>query len=288
MSRILIPEYLLNFARDIYEGPLPSDFGERLIDRKDIQVLQNWYKLFGGKIPANQGKRMVPNYLKLFIQNLANAEILEVVDDDIAYIKETPQNALKYAFINKVGGMSYKGDFEGIRDSLVTSVNDTTLTSNEDKYGWGINEDYYNYRDYDNNKGHVKVTKVKIKDLVGLSFNSEYNVAYVLEISNMKSRPILNLLMSELETVDIIYTEMPNLSVAGTQSKGLNMRDTSCENLEAFLAKYGESYLYYPLETEQVEDIEGIEQVIDVSNNATFNNEYEQEVPSEITYYVRS
>lgn len=42
------------------------------------------------------------------ITNLENKALSFVTDEDIAYVKHVPENALPYALISKIGGMSYK------------------------------------------------------------------------------------------------------------------------------------------------------------------------------------
>ena len=300
MSRILIPEYLLDFARDIYEYPLPSNFGERLIDRKDVQVLENWYKVFGGKIPSNQGKRMVPRYLLLFIQNLANAEILEVVDDDIAYIKETPQNALKYAFIEMLGGMSYRVLDEItqeyiIQNSPVTSVNDFVIPDeiqDLEGYGWGVNENTYNYIDFNRKVFVKKVDRIDMGTLTNWTAESD-NVFYA-NVSNAKGYFATNgttQLCSKYANTNVIDLSDKTCKF-GNSSTNINIHDNSFIGYTSAQIQSALSgvYLYYELATPIEIDISEYlgENIIDVSNNITFNNEHEQAVPSEITYYVRS
>lgn len=62
-----------------------------------------------------------------------------VTDSTVAYIKEVPSNALSYAALQKIGGMSYAGDFAGLRSALVTGVitTGTNLFADGDIYVTG-------------------------------------------------------------------------------------------------------------------------------------------------------
>ena len=132
----LMPTYLIDFLKDIYPGDIPANFGKRMVSRQLIAYIQQMYSLFGGKSIDNFGRDMCPEYLIKYLEYLINADYIEYEDDTVAYKKETPENALKYAFLNYVGGMSYKClnlcnkdvVFENTeRPTLVTTVYYTSL-----------------------------------------------------------------------------------------------------------------------------------------------------------------
>lgn len=186
--------------------------------------------------------------------------------------------------------VEYIGDFEGIRDSLVTSVNDLLIPTEIqalEGYGWGINDTCYNYIDYEAKKFIQKVGRVKVSALT-IQYNSEYQVFYSYIIG--KANGFTNILMARFNTVSKAYQVLGNLEISGTAGgNGFNFKDTSCANITEFTTKYGNDYIYYELETPIETDISQYidNNLIDVSGGTTtFNNEYNQAVPSEVTYLV--
>ena len=59
--------------------------------------------------------------VKTRIENLENKSLSFVTDTDVGYTKDVPENALPYALISKIGGMTYKVD-NTLRDAKVTKV----------------------------------------------------------------------------------------------------------------------------------------------------------------------
>lgn len=117
IGKRLMPIYLVKFLLSIYDGPEVPNFGARMVSRSFIAYIDSLYKLFGGKTPTDYGRRLVPEYLIKWIED---ADYIEFIDDDIAYIKYVPEKALKFAILSKIGGMSYKSDT--IVNSIVTSL----------------------------------------------------------------------------------------------------------------------------------------------------------------------
>ena len=101
----LMPRYLLKYLESIYDGDKVIDYGRRLVSRSFINYVKSLYLMSGGKAPDDLGRRMVPEYL---IKWLEDADFIEFIDDDIAYIKDVPAKALNFALLYKLGGMSYK------------------------------------------------------------------------------------------------------------------------------------------------------------------------------------
>lgn len=424
----LMPTYLISFLKEIYPGDIPDNFGKRMVSRQSIAYLRQMYLLFGGESIDNFGRDMCPEYLIKYLEYLINADYIEYEDDLIAYTKETPENALKYAFLNYVGGMSYKSEnfiviknlisttnstltinddgsikwniintsasatfnikisdsnlngnyyfkgfinaltgnysalylrdsnnispqitvgnsqngtfeqqlnntngnydilfgyfngsenvsemiftpmlvkgstaptefkvgFEGIRESLVTSVNSLALKNNDDKYGWGIDSSLYNYRDYTTNKGHKVVGRVDLGSLDWI-YNSQYgaNPAFYCP-TDIGIKAILNnqnfngiCAIYDSTSRDYIYNNSVDKKITLTGGVLISIVDKDYTDSTALKQSLSGVYLYYELATEVEEDIDPIDNVIDVSSGeTTFNNEYEQDVPSSISYFI--
>ena len=103
------------------------------------------------------------------ITSLENKAFPFVIDSDVAYIKEVPENALPYAVISKIGGMSYK-DGDTLKDAKVTEVKSVGVSNtytlaipeavqNLEGYGIGFDTKYCNYIDFENKKFIQKVRK---------------------------------------------------------------------------------------------------------------------------------
>lgn len=289
----LMPTYLIEFLKDIYPGDIPANFGKRMVSRQLIAYLQQMYSFFGGKSIDNFGRDMCPEYLIKYLEYLINADYIEYEDDTVAYTKETPENALKYALLNYVGGMSYKENGV-IKESLVTSVNSLALKNNDDKYGWGIDSTLYNYRDYINNKGHQVVGRVNLGD-----YDWNYNTTSGRERFSTNISGIA-IPANNNSTIKLLingnYNNVPFNTLANTSTDllvavgstgNIIIRNFAYTDTDAFKSAMSGVYLYYELATESAEDIDPIDNVIDVSSGeTTFNNEYEQDVPSSISYFI--
>ena len=413
----LMPTYLIDFLKDIYPGDIPANFGKRMVSRQLIAYLQQMYSLFGGKSIDNFGRDMCPEYLIKYLEYLINADYIEYEDDTVAYTKETPENALKYAFLNYVGGMSYKSKnlivmqdvaettengitwkvengtitigglasaatrvfipidpipagnysynqfyktsghnaylsdddnattitllltsgttnpisanittttktnylyyfipanaeittysftpmlvtgstaptefkkgFEGIRESLVTSVNSLALKNNDDKYGWGIDSSLYNYRDYNENKGYQVVGRVDLGTL-NWFYNTSDNTfqAAPENIKNYGTSTVAKILTSMYETISWSNLSGNDMVIASAVTY-IRIKNSDYTDATDFKAAMSGVYLYYELANGLEEDIDPIDNVIDVSSGeVTFNNEYEQAVPSSISYFI--
>ena len=288
----LMPTYLISFLKEIYPGDIPANFGKRMVSRQSIAYLKQMYLLFGGKSIDNFGRDMCPEYLAKYLEYIINADYIEYEDDSIAYTKETPENALKYAFLNYVGGMCYKEDGV-IKESLVTSVNSLALTNNDDKYGWGIDSSLYNYRAYNNNKGHQVVGRVDLGSLDWLYQSGNTRFRAVLngfkKVDDNDS--IVNALCNlyDIKSWNNLYLSTRGLTFIPSDNveNYVYIKDENYTDEATFKAAMSGVYLYYELATEIEEDIDPIDNVIDVSSGeTTFNNEYEQDVPSSISYFI--
>lgn len=180
-----------------------------------------------------------------------------------------------------------------IRDSLVTSVNGTTLTKNDDvEYGYGINENCYNYRDYINNKGHKVVKRVDLGSLnydlanLGGTGNIGFRTNILADMTNTTSSSVISNLLNVIYTSNtfgrVVYDDMSICIFDGY----IYIHNTNYSTKEAFKTAMSGVYLYYELETEVIEDINAIDNIDVSGGTTTFNNTYHQAVPSEITYLV--
>lgn len=115
----LMPIYLIKFLLSIYDGPEVPNFGARMVSRSFIAYVDSLYKLAGGENPTDYGRRLVPEYLIKWIED---ADYIEFIDDDIAYIKDVPEKALNFAVIYKLGGMCYKVNQLSDRKNITSSI----------------------------------------------------------------------------------------------------------------------------------------------------------------------
>lgn len=106
-EQCLLPEYILRFLEKLYLGIVPEDYGQRMVSRKLLSKMKALYHFYNDKIPSNFGRLLCPEYLIEFIEKL---DLIEYTDEDPGFIKDVPVGALKYAFINAWGGMSYKSE----------------------------------------------------------------------------------------------------------------------------------------------------------------------------------
>lgn len=87
------------------------------------QITENKNNISSNTESINRLKEIDSAVLKR-LSNLENGIVPSpfVTDSTVAYIKAVPSNALSYALLQKVGGMSYAGDFVGLRSAAVTEV----------------------------------------------------------------------------------------------------------------------------------------------------------------------
>ncbi len=195
--------------------------------------------------------------------------------------------------------------FTGIRDSAITSVvskdsNNTTLeTKTIDShitaltgYGWGINDTCYNYIDYATKKFVQKVARV---DLGSLSWNlASANRFNSTNISTLVKRPTSD--STQANILCAIFTSwyktsiesVPNRIAIDTGGAIWTSTDGSYANANAFKTAMSGVYLYYelatPVETDISQYIDNNFIEVEAGGTNTFNNIYNQAVPSEITY----
>ena len=331
----LMPTYLISFLKEIYPGDIPANFGKRMVSRQSIAYLKQMYLLFGGKSIDNFGRDMCPEYLAKYLEYIINADYIEYEDDSIAYTKETPENALKYAFLNYVGGMSYNSEnlivlsdvAETTVDGITYKVKDgifyasgtananTTIIFND--LDINLSAGTYYISTFSNDDSNFMCTYADNSIIY-----TGRNLAYTFTENVIRIRPYIYVTSGQT----INYVVKPMLvsgSTAPTEFKvGFEgVRDSAVTSVGDFtipnevqsLQGYGQSdpddptkYNYIdfssmkfiregyieegvwvssPLETDISQYFDS--NIIDVSSGeTTFNNEYEQAVPSSISYFI--
>ena len=305
IGKRLMPIYLVKFLLSMYDGPEVPNFGARMVSRSFIAYVDSLYKLFGGKAPTDYGRRLVPEYLIKWIED---ADYIEFVDDDIAYIKDVPEKALKFAFINKVGFMCYKvedsqGDFE-IEETKVTSVISKDSSNNTietysipdevqalEGYGWGIDDTCFNYIDFDNKKFIKNVGRVDLGTKTWTyNSGSGFLSAHINDMKSITSG-IPNIMISNnYNLVDSNgLSDAPDKSYT-SYTNSVFVKDSDYTDATAFKTAMSGVYLYYELATPVETDISEYlgDNIIKVEpeGTLTFVNQYENEVPSEVAYLI--
>jgi len=302
MSKRLMPTYLVNFLKEIYNGTIPSNFGKRMVSRQFIARVKELYETLGGDNPSDYSRRMVNEYLIKFFNEI---EIVEYTDDDILMTKTISSDLVYPACrVDAIGGMSYKGDFEGIRDSKVTAVK-TYNTDNElldtytvpsaitslEGYGQGINSTVYNNVDFASGKYTKKVGVIDLGTLAFASsdFNTTNHVGWV-RIPNAKSGGYLeNVLCSDYD-LDITHSQanMPNMSYYISNAY-INIKNTSCNSASELKTALDGVLLYYELATPVETTISENAPLLECEEGGTivFENEYNQNMPNEVTTWIK-
>lgn len=164
-------------------------------------------------------------------------------------------------------------------------------------YGWGVNDTCYNYIDYEAKKFIQKVARVKAKDL---TFNTT-SVSNMFSASDLNSvikivanNETANLLCNVLTTTtaNSVYGKSTTNIIGVVNNGGIwiyvNDNITTVQELYNYFTD--NDYIYYELATPIETDISSYidDGYIEVEGNGslTFDNTYEQAVPSEITYLV--
>ena len=316
IGKRLMPIYLVKFLLSIYDGPEIPNFGARMVSRSFIAFVDSLYKLFGGQAPTDYGRRLVPEYLIKWIED---ADYIEFIDDDIAYIKDVPEKALKFAFINKVGGMCYKvedslGNFE-IEETKVTSViskdsSDNTLGTLNipaevqalEGYGLGIKDDLYNYVDFENKKFIKIISKIKFSDIdpsqIAVANPGTSNERVILSLSylnikNADPTKIPNIITEKFTSVlwNNVYYHITNNSISQNgYSVGIYADYLIGKTKNEIIELLKDTTIYFELKENEITDISQYlgDNMIEVKpeGTLTFENTNNNLAPSEVAYIV--
>lgn len=217
---------------------------------------------------------------------------------------------ISYTFMLAKGSTSpteYKQYFSGIRDSAITSVvskdsNNTTLeTKTIDShitaltgYGWGINDTCYNYIDYENKKFIQKVGRVDLgSNDISYTYNSQYNYFKLntnIGIKLVGFNTTTNSLCALYDAVSQSAFASLDKVMFIVNTQNLAIKDTTYTDATTFKTAMSGVYLYYelatPIETDISQYLDDNFIEVEAGGTNTFNNTYNQAVPSEIDYLV--
>lgn len=303
MSKRLMPTYLVNFLKEIYDGTITSNFGERMVSRQFIASVKTLYETLGGDNPSDYSRRMVNEYLIKFFNEI---EIVEYTDDDVLMTKTISSDLVYPACrVDAIGGMSYVVDGI-IQDSAVTAIKtynigdellDTytvpsAITSLEG-YGQGINSTVYNNVDFASGKYIKKVGVVDLGTLNWALSGTGDNARFItLSISSSILKGTINLLSNEYSTTtwDNLVNTNNDMIIASRTSDGyLGVRNLSYADVTTFKTAMEGVYLYYelatPVETTITEQAPLLECVD--SGSIVFENTYNQDMPNEVTTWIK-
>ena len=178
-----------------------------------------------------------------------------------------------------------------IRDSAVTSIvskdsNNTTLDTKTinasiqalEGYGWGINDTCYNYIGFENKKFIQKVGRVNLETLTWYTVNVG---VYSATITKADNKTINNAEYTIVSTYQNMLATDKTIYVGGTANQTIYVHDSS---------NTPRGYMLYelatPIETDISEYIDNNFIEVEPNGTTTFNNTYNQAVPSEVTYLV--
>lgn len=204
---------------------------------------------------------------------------------------------------------TYQPYFTGVRDSAITSVvskdsNNTTLDTKTiageiqalTGYGWGINDTCYNYVDFENKKFIQKVGRVVLNgNENGWTYNATYQVATLNNLTLISYINADNYLINsnkyEKRSTNGWTQTFSNIAIMYVENGiRIDIKDISFDNLDDFKNYLSSNNLtvYYelatPIETDISSYIDDNFIEVEPSGTITFNNTYNQAVPSEITY----
>lgn len=205
----------------------------------------------------------------------------------------------KYAMVSKIGGMSYKVNGE-IQHTKITDVKlnnniviDLSSLQSMEGYGYGINENCYNYLDFDKDVLVRRVGSYTFNGGEGFTQGSTNSgkYRYAFDLLRMFIKPVqnnemANVMMLGFETAksDDVYMNKGELSVGSNGQVYFYKENVQTVNDMKNYLKGKTLYFEYlnPIENA----IPPIDTFIDVSSGGrfTFENENQQAVPYEIKY----
>ena len=296
MSKRLMPTYLVNFLKEIYDGTIPSNFGERMVSRQFIASVKTLYETLGGTNPSDYSRRMVNEYLIKFFNEI---EIVEYTDDDVLMTKTISSDLVYPACrVDAIGGMSYVVDGV-IQDSPVTAVK-TYNTDNElldtytvpsaitslEGYGQGINENCYNNVDFTSGK-YIK--KVGVYTFTGdETWTSYSNGRYASVGLGGKSYNAYTDIPNMLPDFDATVTVRDSVFSSGGRRISINTNAVFVGDGITNEELVGKSF-YYELATPVETTISENEPLLECEDSGTivFENEYNQNMPNEVTTWIK-
>ena len=101
----LMPTYLVEFLEEVYPFTRPANFGCRMVSRQFIAETKALYEFVNKEPISNYSRRLVPEYLIKFLEDV---DYVEFEYESTDYTYEIGETVLKFAEINYIGGMSYK------------------------------------------------------------------------------------------------------------------------------------------------------------------------------------
>ena len=159
-----------------------------------------------------------------------------------------------------------------------------------DGYGWGVNESVYNYIDFEKKQYVQRVGKVDMGTLNWTISNGIFVSDEITNIRNGEANKAPNAICSKYEAVTMgaIAEKTCTISSGGK----VWVIDSTYTDAATFKAAMSGVMLYYELATPEVTDISDIlpaDNYIGVEGGGTltFKNEYEYDVPSEVTYITK-
>ena len=204
-----------------------------------------------------------------------------------------------------VSTLNYIEYFNGIRHSKVTDVllNDEVVIPLNDfqqmeGYGLGINENCYNYIDFDRNVFVKKVGSYTFTGSERMGQTTSSSGLYRYWCSNLEklivkpssNAEVGNILMAELDILTANQIGADNEGIAVNVNGTLIIFKKDIQTLDAMKSYLKGKTLYYELETPTETTISEIDTIIEVEEGdvITFENEYQNAVPSEIEYQVKA
>jgi hypothetical protein len=167
---------------------------------------------------------------------------------------------------------------------------------NLDGYGWGINADCYNYIDFEK-KQFVK--RVEYVDLGSLSWiNQTTGSGGVRFLGFTTKNPVPSLSKEIPNIVCIKYKAVSttdtwnDIEGITTRTNGIEVKDHSYTDAEIFKNAMAGVIAYYELADPIITDISDLLSAdnfigVEEGGTVTFKNEYEYNVPSEVTYQIK-
>lgn len=219
-------------------------------------------------------------------------------DDTVAYIKDVPANALPYAAVAKVGGMTHK-DGDTLKSAKVTEIESYVPYSGKhtlpipeavqalDGYGWGVSNEVYNYIDWEK-KQFVK--RVGCVDMGEQTWSPGAAASrFYCFVSNATPKGKAICLIYNVE-----YANDDKTAYITTLNGGeaIVVNDSAYSDAVAFKAAMSGVMFYYELAEPIVTDISDIltaDNMIPVEGGGTITavNENAFAVPTEIAYQMK-
>lgn len=224
-------------------------------------------------------------------------------DAEAVMVKTVPSGMSNYAAVKMIGGKTVKDEENQILKNAVvesvvsTSADGTTETTllipdalkSLPDWGCAVNDEIYNYVDFENGIYHHKVGSVDLGSLTWDEFNADRKIyrGVILNLKIVNSDKLSSVICGKYKTVKGSDTWVNgDISTDASSNGNVFICDASYSSVSEFKTAMLGVILNYEFATEELIDISDMLMPIrcESGGTITFNNEHSLDMPNTVVY----